>query len=210
MKLRHGSCLVGVWCFCSVACMPPKKKVKRNDELVARAASNSGCGVQTILAAFRNNGTIECSVREARLLAHKSLYELPSTQTPFGPIALTTKVMGMKRALDIYHVNPVAFLYHALVLSRSLCVFLDACQSSNPEGVLTIALYLDEATPGNQNRPDRGRASQCCYWTILEFPPWFISRSCGWLPFAFVLCAEMIKAGLTDSMHWMARPDHLL
>lgn len=190
--------------------MPPKKKVKRNDELAVGAVSNSRSAVKSVLDALRDNGTIECSVREGRKLAHKSLYELPATQTPFGPIALTTKVMGMKGALDIYHVNPAAFLYHALVLSRSLCVFLDACQSSNPEGVLTIALYLDEATPGNQNRPDRGRSSQCCYWTILEFPPWFISRSCGWLPFAFVLCAEMIAARLTDSMHWMARPDHLL
>ena len=190
--------------------MPPKKKAKRNDELLARSASGAGSAVSSVLAALSDNGQIECSVREGRKLAHKHLYELPATQTPFGPITKTTKVMGMKAALDIYHVNPTAFIYHALVLSMSLCVFLEACQSSNPAGVLTIALYLDEATPGNQNRPDRGRASQCCYWTILEFPPWFISRKCGWLPFAFILCAEMTAADLTDSMLWMARADHLL
>ena len=78
--------------------------------------------------------------------------------------------------------------------------YLLVCQDRNEAGYLTIVLYMDEATPGNQNRPDRGRASQCIYWSLLEFDSWFRSRDCGWLPFTYVFVTDQKKAGVSDSV----------
>ena len=39
-------------------------------------------------------------------------------------------------------------------------------------------LYTDEVFPANsERRPDKGRAFYAFYWTILELPDWFRSRS---------------------------------
>ena len=77
---------------------------------------------------------------------------------------------------------------------------MEACQTDSGAEFLTVAIYLDEAVPGNQNRPDRGRASQCLYWTIADYPAWFISRAAGWAPFAYVLLVEQKAAGVSDSL----------
>lgn len=41
-------------------------------------------------------------------------------------------------------------------------------------------MYTDEATPGNQLRPDKARNYYAIYWTIAEYPDWFRSRHGGW------------------------------
>ena len=47
-----------------------------------------------------------------------------------------------------------------------------------------IALYMDEVTPGNVHRPDKGRCYTAVYWTFMDFPSWFLRTPCGW----FILC----------------------
>ena len=69
----------------------------------------------------------------------------------------------------------------------------------NPNG-LSVVFYLDLAMPGNNRRPDDGRASQCMYFTFLELPSWFISRRNGWIPFSYVRHRDQKQASLTDSM----------
>jgi hypothetical protein len=179
--------------------MQPRKR-KAHDDMASRVALESGYAVSAVLESFKTSKQMVSSVRMARRQANEMLYDLPNTTTPFGALCQHTIVPGKKEDLDIYHVNPAAFIYQALLVSMPFRVFLDSCRSRAPAGVLTVALYLDEATPGNQRRPDHGRSSQCIYWTILEFPQWFICRASGWLPFAYVQVSELKKAGLDDSM----------
>ena len=165
--------------------MAPKKR-KASDEALVCASISSGSAVASVLASFKEHGLITSSVRTAQRDVRNVLYDLPETDTPFGTLCMESKVNGKKGSIDVYHTNPAAFMYHALLTSLALRAFLYKCQSANPAGSLTIVLYLDAAVPGNQNRPDHGRGSQCIYWTILEFPPWFMSRACGWMPFSYV------------------------
>ena len=180
--------------------MAAAKRRKCGDELVVAAALGSGNAVSSVLESFNNNKQLERSVRSGRRDASNLLYELPKTTTPFGPVCLDTAVQGTKGSVVVNHVNPAAMLYHAMMVSTGLRNFLSCCKSTCQDGILTVVIYLDEATPGNDKRPDRGRASQCLYWTILQFPPWFISRACGWLPFAYVHMCDLNAAGITDSV----------
>lgn len=183
--------------FCLVDHKMPKRKA--NDSLVVAAALDSGTAVSAVLASLSSNHQLAQSVTSARKDASTLLYELPNTETPFGTLCKESVVRGKKGSTDVYHVNPAAFLYHALQ-SLPFRMLLHSWQAASPARNLTIAVYLDEATPGNQRRPDCGRSSQCIYWTILEFPKWFLSRCCGWLPFAYVLVSELKRVALDDSM----------
>ena len=43
---------------------------------------------------------------------------------------------------------------------------------------------MDEITPGNVLRPDHGKSVAMWYWTLLDFPDWYIGRNEGWFYFA--------------------------
>ena len=177
-----------------------KKARKATDQLVASAAIESGCALTTLLSSFASHNLLSQSARTARKTAGEILYKGPNTDTPFGRVCITTTIQGKNGPLEVYHVNPAAMLYLALMSFPPFLKFLEACQTDSGAEFLTVAIYLDEAVPGNQNRPDRGRASQCLYWTIADYPAWFISRAAGWAPFAYVLLVEQKAAGVSDSL----------
>ena len=183
----------------STTLMAPKIQRNAQDDFCSVVALSTGHAVKSVLESFRLNTRLSVSVETARKDARKKLYELPNTETPFGAICRTTTVQGKKGSIDVYHVNPAAFLYHALLVSTAFRELLMNCHT-NGNGNYTIVLYLDEATPGNQQRPDKGRTTQCIFYSILEFPKWFISRACGWLPFGYVYATELKEADLNDSM----------
>ena len=169
-------------------------------DLVALSALDCGSAVAGVISSFSNHGAFSFGTKLARNRATEELYGLPNTPTPFGTICQTKRLEGSKGPLDVFHVNPQAFLYFMIHNIPEFCSYLLVCQARNEAGYLTIVLYLDEATPGNQNRPDRGRASQCIYWSLLEFDSWFRSRDCGWLPFTYVFVTDQKKAGVSDSV----------
>ena len=109
-------------------------------------------------------------------------------------------IQGRIHEVEIYHVNPFAFLSHAIQTSPLFENFLRSLVGAAPGGTLDFIFYLDKAKPGNQQRPDDGRTAQCLYWSILQFPMWFRSRRCGWIPFGYVLAKSQKEAALTDSM----------
>ena len=180
---------------------PGRPPIQRSaqDDFSSVVALSTGHAVKSVLESFHADSRLSVSVETARKDTRKKLYKLPKTETPFGSICTTTTVQGKKGSIDVYHVNPAAFLYHALLVSTAFRELLMNCPT-NGNGNYTIVLYLDEATPGNQQRPDKGRTTQCIFYSILEFPKWFISRACGWLPFGYVYATELKEAALNDSM----------
>ena len=46
--------------------------------------------------------------------------------------------------------------------------------------------YSDEFPPDNQLRPDNNRQTQAIYWTIADFPAWYMVRRSGWFLFGTV------------------------
>ena len=126
-------------------------------DLVALSALDCGSAVASVISSFSNHGAVSFGTKLARNRATEELYGLPNTPAPFGTICQTKGLQGSKRRpLDVFHVNPQAFLYFMVHNIPEFCSYLLVCQARNEAGYLTIVLYLDEATPGNQNRPDMG------------------------------------------------------
>ena len=63
---------------------------------------------------------------------------------------------------------------------------------------LDLMLYLDKTGYGNERRPDIRQSKQCLYWSIKQFPPWFLSRKNGWLPFAYVSAGDQKTLKIND------------
>ena len=131
-----------------------------------------------------------------RNMAHKTLYEFAYRDTPYASICQSSSVNGKLDATSIFHVNPVAFLYAA---AKKSALFFDFLVSLSMANRWKISVYLDKATPGNNQRFDDGRTCQCLYWTFLDFPRWYLSRDLGWMPFAYVLETSRKTADLTDA-----------
>ena len=81
--------------------------------------------------------------------------------------------------------NPAALLY---TLCSNSAHYAHFCQQLLGQGESRISIYSDEATPGQCLRPDAANIlkQQCVYWTFMEWPYWFRSRGCGWLPFGYL------------------------
>ena len=148
-----------------------KLKRRRTSEYADIALNTEGSvrkaldGIYQVTTSTERPSYVSC-----RKSTNIKLYEKPSTCTPYGTICQTSEMQGKKDNMSIYHVNPLAFLYHALVVSTEFAKFLYRIQSSLAAEMLVVCLYLDETTPGNQQRPDNGRSCQCLYYTLLQYP----------------------------------------
>ena len=184
-----------------VLAMGRKRKECPSSLSSAIAVIDSQVAVNTVFTAFSqcSDKPPPSSVSWCRKLAHDVLYADALTETPYGRVCLESVVHGSKGQLTLWHLNPFAFLYHACMLSQMFASFLFECTAKAAGGVLRFVIYLDKATPGNDKRADGGRATQCVYWTCLEFPAWFRSRRCGWLPFTYILQKDLKNAGIIDS-----------
>ena len=164
------------------------------------AAVDSLSSVNSISASLKDLIPGGWSLEWCKKASHEELYRLPNTETPYGPVCRSTTVQGKSGEFEVYHVNPFSLLHLAVERSELFFRFLKLVIQRAPNGRVTIVYYLDKAVPGNNKRPDDARSSQCCYWTVLEFPAWFRSRRAGWIPFCYILIAEQKSVSLTDSM----------
>ena len=177
----------------------PKRALARNSDF-KRHAVDAHCGVRTLIATFeRHNPT---SVGCMRGIVAEELYSIPNMDTPFGTMTSTMQIPTDYGFLEVYHASPIACMYHALSKSQ---LFVELMCSTREAGSHTVVLYMDEATPSNQKRPDRGRCNQCIYFSLLEWPCWFRSKKCGWVPFAYVYTQDLVDHALSDSklLRWV-------
>ena len=185
--------------------MLPQRGRKRHAPTAAEhcevlATVNSLNSVQSIVNALADvRGSAPASINWKRKLAHSELFSVANTLTSYGTVCLESTVHGKASTITIYHCNPFSLLLLATESSSMFFDFLSQIVVAAPLG-LDICYYLDKAKPGNQERPDHARSSQCIYWSCLQFPSWFRSRRNGWIPFAYVNVAEQLEADLTDSM----------
>ena len=165
------------------------------------ASINAVTSVNGIMTALRDlDPSPNYSLAWSRKLAMDELYRDAKTETPYGKVCQDLLADGKVGQVCIYTCNPFALLYHACSKSEMFFQFLKGIVNNTADGYLDIAVYLDKATPGNNRRPDDGRSMQCLYWTVVEFPGWFISRRNGWIPFGYVLVKDQKEMQLTDTM----------
>ena len=140
---------------------------------------------------------MSATIKDAQI----ELYSCATTATPYGNVCESTTLAGKEGPLLIQHVNPFALFYHAMGTCSGFANLIIDCRRRAPNYVLRLALYMDKATPARQaDSHGDGRTSMCIYFTLLEFPYWFRSRKCGWIPFAYVSYAAQKEANATDSM----------
>ena len=179
-----------------------RRELTRDQSLQISAAINANLAIDTVINAFRDlgGGVDTGSLQWQRKLAAQELYRVANTETPYGKVCQITTVAAKCGDLDIYHVSPFALLSHAVGVSELFANFIRSLINATPDGALDLVFYLDKAVPGNIKRPDLARSTQCVYWSCAQFPAWFRSRRCGWIPFAYVLAKDQKAVSLTDSM----------
>ena len=140
--------------------MPGRKRTLPTSEEQSRvcAAVESGSAVSAILGAFDNlsPGVSSGSLRWQRKLAQDELYKCARVVTPYGTICEEATLDGHTAALEIYHINPFALLYHCMASSGMFATFMVALIGRAANHTLEFCFYLDKARPGNQAPPQVG------------------------------------------------------
>lgn len=149
------------------------------------AAAASGCSktaIAAILATLEDDALASGSHgRPGRSEVEAAVSEHARAVTPYG---LVVKQLQFPGGLSLPYVCPFALLYYMCSLSDHFAALLRESLSGGPGRLI---MYIDEFRPGNVLRPDKGRACQCVYWTLVDFPAWFRTRDAGWMT---ALCAR--------------------
>ena len=176
--------------------MALQRKRKHDQFALANIALDSGVSVAAaIRVLMASHPNVPLNKNMLTKYSAAALKDVASISNVFGTMCKTRTIAGVKGDLKVYYCDPKVLLYHAISTSSSFSMLLLDIGKQE----LTIVLYLDEAVPGNQNRPDPARAAQCLYWTILELPHWFIVRDSGWFPLSYVLVKDQKAARVSDS-----------
>ena len=142
--------------------------------------------VLTAIQAARLIGNDECaetpSLNTLRWHTSQVLRAALDFETTYGTLS---KQMDMGDGFSILYLCPFALLNHLSKLQPALAELM---AESIGRSRASIALYIDEVTPGNPFRPDKARSYQAIYWTILQLPTWLRIRenAFGWFTFSYV------------------------
>ena len=86
------------------------------------------------------------------------------------------------------------------------CALCDECPgfasflyANTTREVVDIIMYMDEFTPGNNLRPDKGRSMQAAYCNLFQFPMWFLRDSATWFSLAYITSRSMADTGLSEA-----------
>ena len=120
-------------------------------------------------------GLSQGSIRKRERDLSSQVHAFGAQTTPYGHVIESMDLDAHHERYSWCYINPHAFLY---VMCTTCEAFFGFILQHCPHG-MDIALYADEAKPGNVLRPDAGRSALCIYWTITQLPAWFRSRSVG-------------------------------
>ena len=179
----HGVTRCRLRSFCEMASSSsvPLPKRRRADDVSAIIAST---GLQVATQA-RQHGVSKRSVAA-------ELHKFDDVVTPYGNLYMKFPVpVAGKEDLQVDCVNPYAFIWHVANTSPAAACFFRQWLSGK---VCRIAIHNDNVKLGSVLRPDRGRTFEAFYWTFLEFPDWFRSKSSlSWFVFCFVEAVNLVE-----------------
>ena len=98
-------------------------------------------------------------------------------------------------------IHPMALLWLLFKLPASFAELITECMDKSPSG-LRIVIFVDEFTPGNVLRPDRGRAMQHVLWAFVDWPEWVLCRATSWLTFGCIRTSLLasLPGGMSNFM----------
>jgi hypothetical protein len=157
-------------------------------KIVAGLATHgiSKTGLATVLKSLNEQGLLTerlCSGGSSNSYGRQvrdAVEDVPlHATTPYGPL-----IQSMAQPMVLHYVNPFALLYH---LSSSNLEFFNLLKSvvlKSAHQRVRVCFYVDEINPGNPLAPDPQLLLQATYWTILDFPDWFLRRKDSWFCFS--------------------------
>ena len=183
-----------------VAAMQPSNMGKSNvgsshgsPSLRQDLCSIDGCtktALSKVLQALHKDGTLNIDIANFKIISstkrkmREPLDDLRGLETPYGKL-LQYIPTGIEYVPNIEICNPFAYLYHLSSIEPSFSKLLhDATDGGNR--MLHIVLYMDSINPGNPLRHDKGRTTECVYWTIAELPDHVLVKASGWLVFSTI------------------------
>ena len=107
----------------------------------------------------------------------RMMHQYDDVETPFGQIVSSFEFSPTPtdEPEQIKYMNPFALLWWLSQISYDFYTFLN---KALPSRIGRLVFYTDEVFPCNsERRPDKGRAYYAFFWTILDLPDWFRSRS---------------------------------
>ena len=122
-----------------------------------------------------------------------------NTHTPYGNVVQQMH-LGLHDTPVLDYVNPFAYLYHLTAVSDSFATMMaDSMSGTRP---MKLIMYIDELTPGNPLRPDKGRTTQSVYWCFADWPQWVLQRADAWLLFTTVRSSvvSQLPGGVSNLM----------
>ena len=155
----------------------------------AHAALKNAPGIshRTLLKILNDDPAAEAHEHLDRNILTKELDRVTQVYTPYGPVIDFMELPLEDGATHSWcHVNPFALLWEMCKRSAGFRAIMEKEYKNACDEVRTLAFYSDEATPGNQLRPDNKNQIQCLYWAMLFLPHWLRRRMHGWLPFALM------------------------
>ena len=123
--------------------------------------------------------------------------------TPYGRLCVDVALVEKKGgAAQVPAASPIPYIYAVSKLQMFGKLVLDTfrrdpCSSGRP---WELAIYADEAKPGNAIKQHNKRAMQCCYISFLNFGPAALCKEDYWLCVAAALSTDIAKceAGMSQ------------
>lgn len=171
---------------------PPAKR--RNVVTDVAAISGTTTGAAKLLKLLHDKGLFKDSLFATsertlrRDAAEGTADTVANCTTPFGTVVEPMCIGG--KTIDV--VNP--FAYISFLCDRHRGLFNVLCPGEQ-HTKRSIVLYIDEVKPGNPLRHDKGRTTQCVYWTFSDLPDKYLASDNCWFLFT------AIRSTTVDEMH---------
>ena len=148
---------------------------------------------------LQSAGTSRSAVKRSREAAF-------AIQTPYGPIEQMLSLKAKDGGnVNVTYLAPGPMLCHACHSSAQFGECVDQMLSEHHVGrQLTLCLYSDEISPGNNLKRDNRRRVQAIYWSIQELGCERLCMEASWFIFT-VVRSETIAKKVAGGMSQLAR-----
>ena len=140
----------------------------------------------------------DASGETARCRLRVKLYATGKLETLYGVLF---DHLDVRNAEGTWHkiqfINPFALLAVASAKSLAFLRLIQGMQQSAGGQQLRFVLYHDGVVPGNNLRPDDGRAFVSFLWSIMELPRWIRMRGrLRWFTLFYITKKDMKRLGI--------------
>ena len=171
---------------------------------LGRTSYVSKSGMSVLLEEYLAIPADEMPTKLSRATIARACAEVYSISTSYGPVFDKCDVrLKDGEVATIYFLAPIPLLEHLVAECGPFRDHVLGRLRARPSSVAMpwrIALYSDEAMPGNRIKALNERKAQCVYWSLLEFED--LGNENLWLPWGYTRSSivDKMEAGMSQLM----------